>query len=100
MKIDSGIKSVGSPGTTARSAPAATPVQQSPANGATQVAISSLSARLQEITAGMGNEAPVDAARIAEIKQAITEGRFTVNPERIADGLLRDVRQMLDQRRQ
>jgi negative regulator of flagellin synthesis FlgM len=37
----------------------------------------------------------VDAARVAEIKLAISQGRFQVNPERIADGLLDNVKQML-----
>lgn len=36
-----------------------------------------------------------NAARVAEIRQAIAEGRFQVNPERIADGLLASVRDML-----
>jgi negative regulator of flagellin synthesis FlgM len=40
----------------------------------------------------------VDAARVAELKRAISEGRFKVNPERVADGLLESVRQMLAQR--
>lgn len=61
-----------------------------------RVDISSLSARLQEVGAG---EAPVDAQRIAEIKQAIAEGRFHINPERIADGLLNSVREMLTAKR-
>jgi negative regulator of flagellin synthesis FlgM len=37
----------------------------------------------------------VDTERVAEIKRAIAEGRFQVNPERIADGLLQSVRDML-----
>ena len=36
-----------------------------------------------------------NAARVAEIRQAITEGRFQINPEKIADGLLASVRDML-----
>jgi negative regulator of flagellin synthesis FlgM len=47
---------------------------------------------MQEVGAG---EAPIDAQRVAEIKQAISEGRFQINPERIADGLLTSVREML-----
>jgi negative regulator of flagellin synthesis FlgM len=37
----------------------------------------------------------VNVERVAEIKRAIAEGRFQVNPERIADGLLQSVRDML-----
>ena len=71
--------------------PAATP--QKPGSGTSErVDISSLSARIQEVGAG---EAPVNAQRVAEIKQAISEGRFQINPERIADGLLASVRDML-----
>jgi negative regulator of flagellin synthesis FlgM len=39
-----------------------------------------------------------DAERVAEIRQAIAEGRFQINPERIADGLLENVRDMLARR--
>ena len=99
MKIDS-VKSVGT--TTAGSRPAtassAQPRQPEPVEAA-RVDISSLSARLQAVAAGMGSDAPVDASRVAEIRQAIADGRFTVNPERIADGLLQSVREMLGQRR-
>jgi len=91
VKIDK-LPSVSSTSDTGRTrAPVATP--QKPGSGASErVAISSLSARLQEVGAG---EAPVNAQRIAEIKQAISEGRFQINPERIADGLLASVRDML-----
>lgn len=92
VKINSAIPSIGNasgsgstraPTTTAKSAGAAT---------SERVDISSLSARLQEVGAG---ETPVDIQRVAEIKQAITEGRFQINPERIADSLLASVREML-----
>lgn len=69
--------------------------QESPTPSVEQVALSSLSARLQEANAAMAETPVVNAARVAEIKQAISEGRFQVNPERIADGLLDNVRQML-----
>jgi negative regulator of flagellin synthesis FlgM len=63
-----------------------------------QVELSSLSARLQAASAAMAETPVVDAARVAELKRAISEGRFKVNPERVADGLLESVRQMLAQR--
>ncbi len=42
-------------------------------------------ARLQDKIASVS---PVDSERVSEIKQAITEGRFSVNPERIAEAML------------
>ena len=32
--------------------------------------------------------APIDGAKVAAIKQAIAEGRYPVNPERIAEAML------------
>jgi len=40
--------------------------------------------------------APMDIARIEEIKQAISEGRFKINPEAIADRLIASARGILD----
>nr|WP_298414327.1 flagellar biosynthesis anti-sigma factor FlgM [uncultured Halomonas sp.] len=37
----------------------------------------------------------VDAARVAEIRQAISEGRLEIRSERIADGLIDSVRDLL-----
>ena len=37
----------------------------------------------------------VDAARVSEIKQAISEGRFKVNPDFVADRLLQTVRDLI-----
>lgn len=101
MKIEGGVKSVGAsvagkPATATAAAPAR---RQPESGGTTRVDISSLSARLQFVNSGPSEGGPVDAARIAEIKNAIADGRFTVNPERIADGLLQSVREMLKQGR-
>ena len=37
----------------------------------------------------------VDSAKVDEIKQAISEGRFKVNADKVADSLIESVRQML-----
>lgn len=37
-----------------------------------------------------------DAARVAAIREDIRAGRYTINPERIADGLLASVDELLD----
>ena len=92
MKISNNIPSIGTlPETTRSRGPQAT-TGKPEATDSERVDISSLSARLQEVGAG---ETAVNAAKVAEIKQAIAEGRFQINPERIADGLLASVRDML-----
>lgn len=96
MKIDNSFKSVGNPSTgEAR----ARPVQGQPAAPAApagaQVELSSLASRMHDIEAAMANVAVVDVERVAEIKQAISEGRFKVDAEKVADSLIQSVRQML-----
>ncbi len=44
---------------------------------------------------GINNTPVVDENKVAQIKQAITEGRYQINPGKIADGLIDSVRQML-----
>jgi len=92
VKINSALPSIGNtPGTGSSKGVASADKPAGPASGE-RVDISSLSARLQEVGAG---EMPIDAQKVAEIKQAIAAGRFQINPERIADGLLNSVREML-----
>lgn len=45
------------------------------------------------------SEVPMDQGRIAEIKAAIAEGRFRINPEAIADSLIRTAQEMIDVQR-
>ena len=92
MKINSPLPSVGNASSAQRSRGPGAVSPQPESAGTERVDISSLSARLQGVGSG---EAPVDAKRVADIKQAISEGRFQINPERIADGLLTSVRDML-----
>ena len=54
-----------------------------------------LSTQLQNIEKNLSNGEVFDAARVEEIKQAISEGRFTVNTEKVADRLLESVRDLL-----
>lgn len=44
--------------------------------------------KLQEIEQGLGAQPDVDAAKVAEIKQALAEGRYEIDAERIAAKLL------------
>ena len=95
MKIDSSVKSVGTPSGGSRST-AAQPSKGAVAPAANVgVELSPMATRLQELSGSMASAPVVDAARVSEIKQAIAEGRFTVNPGKIADGLIAGIRQMI-----
>jgi negative regulator of flagellin synthesis FlgM len=59
------------------------------------VELSSLAARMQEVEAALANVPVADASRIAEIKQAMAEGRFQVDAGKVADGLIESVKQMI-----
>lgn len=91
MKIDSSYK----PATASLPAKAPT-AQAAPASPATDaVSLSQLAGTLQG-----GEKPPINAARIQEIKLAISEGRFKVNPEAIADRLIESARDLLNSKRQ
>lgn len=96
MKINSAIPSIGNTPESNRSGPAKATAHRPAAAAATQVELSPLSSRIQGLEATLSASPVVDAQRVAEIKQAIAEGRFKVDPERIADGLLKSVREMLE----
>lgn len=60
------------------------------------VQLSVLSAKL-----ATGDDAPVfDSGRVSEIKQAIADGRFTINAGAIADRLIASAKELLDSQRQ
>jgi len=95
VKISSANPSIGSAPESGRPRPVSGAATRPAAGGDAQVALSSLSSRMQEIATNTSASPMVDAKRVSEIKQAISEGRFQIDPERIADGLLNSVRQML-----
>ena len=53
---------------------------------------------MSQAEAALATTPVVDQARVEEIRTAIREGQFKVDPERIADGLLDNVREMLNAR--
>lgn len=99
MKISNSTPNPGLPGvgvSQQRTAPAA----QSPAGNVAKPQVSASTPGIQELQHAMANTPVMNADRVKEIKQAIAEGRFRVDPEKIADGLIDNVRQMLRDRRQ
>lgn len=93
MKIDNSFKPV-SPGTVSSNRAKAKP-DSAPAGNAAEVKLSAASTQLSGASSG----APIDGARIAEIKLAISEGRFQINAEAIADGLINTARDLLQSQR-
>ncbi len=87
MKIDSTYK----PMTT--SLPNKPASSQITANTPAQEAVS-----LSQVAGSLhgSDKPPVNSARIQEIKQAISEGRFKINPEAIADRLIESTRDLLN----
>lgn len=87
MKIDSTYKPVPaavSSNTGARQQAAASTTQDA-------VSLSQLAGSLQT-----SEQPPINSGRIQEIKQAISEGRFKINPEAIADHLLESARELVN----
>lgn len=94
MKIDNIQKPVGStPGGEQRPKPAGPANPAAPAGA--QVQLSSLSSGMQKAEQVIAATPVVDQARVDEIKQAISDGRFQVDANKVADGLIDSVRQML-----
>ncbi len=97
MKIDNSVKGLNTPvggsDTRPRTDKSATPGQSAAPGASAQVNISALSSL--GVDSVLANAPVTNPEKIAEIKQAIADGRFTVNADKIADGLLDSVRQLL-----
>ncbi len=64
------------------------------------VQISPMSVQLQAMQNTQASGAVFEAKKVEEIKLAISEGRFQVDAEKVADGLLETVKDLLNARRQ
>ena len=100
MKIDKSGKSLpptGSRGEGQTRAPAAksSGQTQSASPTGTSVHLGESTAQLQSMQSSMANSPVVDAAKVAEIKQAISDGRFQVNSGVVADRLVQAVKDLI-----
>lgn len=102
MKIDASIKSSPSSGvkeTAQRAAKAGagspTAAPQGKSSSQDNVQITALSSQLRAMESSMDNMPVVDGARVEAIKLAISEGRFKINPEVIANSLLASVKDLM-----
>ena len=67
-------------------------------SGNTNVSLGSTAEQLHSMESSMANTPVVNAAKVAEIKQAISDGRFKVNSGAVADHLLKTVRDLIGSR--
>lgn len=101
MKIDKTSKPLPSPQigeSSARGATAKPNGSRSSAAGnesSTSVHLGSTTAQLRSMEGSITSTPIVDAKKVAEIKQAITEGRFQVNSGVVADKLITTVRELI-----
>lgn len=99
MKIDNSIKPATSgPISGGESRPGKGAASAAGSGAGDRVQLSPLSSQLQAIENSMADTPVVDSARVAEIRQAIAEGRFRVNPDVVADHLLQTARELLRSR--
>lgn len=61
----------------------------------TSVHLGTTTAQLQSMESAIASTPIVDSKKVAEIKQAITEGRFQVNSGVVADKLINTVRELI-----
>jgi negative regulator of flagellin synthesis FlgM len=102
LKIDASVKSPASSGVketapraTKAGTGAPTAAPQGKSGSQDKVQITALSSQLQAMESSMDNVPVVDSARVEAIKLAISEGRFKINPEVIADSLLATVKDLM-----
>ncbi|BBI98754.1 flagellar biosynthesis protein FlgM [Ferrigenium kumadai] len=69
-----------------------------PQQGSTSVSLGTTATQLRSMESSMAGSPVADSAKVAEIKQAISDGRFKVNSEVVADRLLQTVRDLIDNR--
>ena len=93
MKIESSSNPAGAPLVKDTRGPS---VSKTGSANSDDVQLSTLSTQLS----GSDNEQSYDAARVSEIKQAISEGRFTINAGAIADRLINSAQELVDSQRQ
>lgn len=98
MKIDGNLRSIQSGQVSegqARGPKAGTAGAHAGTGGGPRVELSPLGSQLAGIEASLADVPVVDTQRVEEIKLAISEGRFKVNPDVIADKLLETVRELI-----
>jgi len=101
VKIDSSLKKTGSIGveTTQTRAGKGADKTGSVSPAPSESDSVHLSSQAQSLTQLAGSNGVFDANKVEEIKSAIAEGRFQVDPEKVANGLLDTVSDLIRSRK-
>jgi negative regulator of flagellin synthesis FlgM len=103
MKIDSSVKSGSSATVAGGAARLGKGTSSTTGNSGTagasasgaHVQLSQFALQMQAIESGMADTPVVDSARVTEIRRAIAEGSFKVNPDMVADKLIQTARELM-----
>jgi negative regulator of flagellin synthesis FlgM len=68
---------------------------QAETKSADNVTLSPMSAQLQSLEAKIASDKAFDVEKVAAIKLAISSGQFKVSSEKVADGLIETVKDLL-----
>ena len=77
-------------------APVAKPAGNTQSADTTSVYLNSTAGQLRGMASSMASTPLVNEAKVAEIKQAISEGRFKVNSGLVADSLIKTVTDLIN----
>ncbi|MDP9109479.1 MAG: flagellar biosynthesis anti-sigma factor FlgM [Pseudomonadota bacterium] len=97
MKIDDGFKKTGPVGVAGTQAKASKGADKSTAVGT--ATSGSDSVKISAQAQALSGDSTFDLKKVTEIKAAIASGTFQVNPEKVANGLIDTVRDLLSSRK-
>lgn len=100
MRVDQAMMNV--PGLKVNNASTKSTKSSGGADGVSEISSATdevqISKSAQEIASSSSASSVFDASKVASIKTAISEGRFKVNSEMVADGLIATVRDLIQSR--
>lgn len=102
MKIDDSMKKASGLGVSTPPTRAGKSAESKVATGAAGPATESvsISPQLQTLASELSKHSVFDSGKVEEIKSAIAGGRFQVNAEKIADGLIDTVKDLIRPRKE